>query len=415
VPPRRVVLNGQHEGTARRPSAPEGGRPRLPRVRRIVYLTSAVVFFDTLFFVALTPLLPHYAVALGLGKAGAGVLSAAYPAGCLLGAIPSGMVAARAGVKPTVLVGLTVVGLCTVLFGFGDRVWELDLARFCQGIASAFSWTGTLAWLVAVSPPGRRGALIGQAFATAVAGALFGPVLGGVASVAGTGWTFGSVGVASFGLVAWAALTPSERPVRPQGVSALFRALGDRRIVLGCWFVVLPSLLFGLVSVLGPLRLSVLGFGAIAIGATFLCSAAFEAANNLFVGRVADRHGPLLPIRVGLAVSIACAAVLPWPRERFVLAAVIVVSELAFGTFFAPSMTLLTHLSEERGLDYGYTFAIISLAWAPGQAIGAAGGGALAHATADAYPYLILAGACALTLAAVQRGAAPRRAPRSRS
>ena len=50
-------------------------------------------------------------------------------------------------------------------------------------------------------------------------------------------------------------------------------------------------------------------------------------------------------------------------------------------------MTLLTHLSEEVGLDYGYTFALISLAWAPGQTIGAAGGGALAHATSDAVPY----------------------------
>ena len=55
-------------------------------------------------------------------------------------------------------------------------------------------------------------------------------------------------------------------------------------------------------------------------------------------------------------------------------------------------MTLLTQLSEARGLDYGYTFALISLAWAPGQALGAAGGGALAHATSNTVPYLVLAG-----------------------
>ena len=30
-------------------------------------------------------------------------------------------------------------------------------------------------------------------------------------------------------------------------------------------------------------------------------------------------------------------------------------------------MTLLTHAAEERGLDYGYAFALINLAWAPGQ------------------------------------------------
>lgn len=376
-------------------------------MRRVLYFTSAVVFFDTLFFAALTPLLPHYAHTLSLGKGGAGVLSAAYPAGALLGSIPSGIVAARFGVKRTVLVGLTIVAICTILFGIGNQAWELDLTRFCQGVASAFSWTGALAWLVAASPPNRRGALIGQAFATAIAGALFGPVLGGIASVTGTRWTFGAVGLASFALVVWAALMPSQLPEKPQGISALGRAMTDRRVLGGCWFVVLPSLLFGVVSVLGPLRLSLLGFGAIAIGATFLCSAAIEGLNNVFVGRIADRWGAMLPIRGGLAAAIVVSAILPLAHERFVLAVLIVCAELTFGTLFTPAMTLLTQISEEVGLDYGYTFALISLAWAPGQTIGAAGGGALSHATSDAVPYLILSGACVVTLAALW----PRRRP----
>src|SRR5713101_6651651 len=114
-------------------------------MRRLLYLTGAIVLVDTLFFAALTPLLPHYARSLGLA----------------------------------------------------NTAWELDLARFCQGIASSFSWTRALAWLVAAAPPGRRGRLIGQAFAAAVGGALLGPVLGGIASVAGTRWTFGVVAAAS--------------------------------------------------------------------------------------------------------------------------------------------------------------------------------------------------------------------------
>jgi MFS family permease len=372
-------------------------------VRRLLLLTSAVVFFDTLFFAVLTPLLPHYADALGLGKAGAGVLSAAYPAGALAGAIPSGVVAARAGVKPTLIVGLSAVAVCTVLFGIADAPWQLDLARFLQGLASAFSWTGALAWLVAASPPGRRGALIGSAFATAVAGALFGPVLGGVASLAGIGWTFGVVGVASLSLVAWAAVMPAARPDSPQPVSTLAQAFRDRKMLGAFWFVVLPALLFGTVSVLAPLRLAALGFGSLAISAVFVVTAAFEAGNNIFVGRASDRYGPLLPIRIGLAASIAVAAIYPWPDHRYALAVVVVCGGLAFGTFFTPGMTLLTHLSEERGLDYGYTFALVNLAWAPGQTIGAAGGGALAHATRDAVPYLALSGICAVTLVGLLR------------
>ena len=372
-------------------------------MRRILLLASTVVFFDTLFYAALTPLLPHYTHELALGKAGAGVLAAAYPAGALVGAIPSGVVAARAGVKRTVVVGLTAVAACTVLFGVGDQAWQLDIARFVQGIASAFSWTGALAWLVAAAPAGRRGSLIGTAFGAAVGGALFGPVLGGVASLAGTRWTFGFVGVASLGLVAFAAATAASAPEEPQPLRVLLTSLVDRRVLAGVWFVLLPALLFGTLGVLAPLRLSHLGFGAVAIGPVFLCSAAFESVMNVLVGRASDRYGTGRLILGGLVASAVVALLLPWPTHAALLAPLVVLAGLSFGSLFTPGMTLLTHLSEGRGLDYGYTFALVNLAWAPGQTLGAAGGGALANATADAVSYLVVAGVCALTLAAAWR------------
>jgi MFS family permease len=372
-------------------------------VRRILLLASTVVFFDTLFYAALTPLLPHYAHELALGKTGAGVLAAAYPAGALAGAVPSGVVAARAGVKRTVLVGLTAVAACTVVFGIGDEAWQLDTARFVQGVASAFTWTGALAWLVAAAPAGRPGSHIWTAFGAPVGGAHVGPVLGGVASLAGTGWTFGTVGVASPGLVAYAAVTPASAPDEPQPLRVLFAALADRRLLAGVWFVLLPALLFGALGVLAPLRLSRLGFGAVAIGAVFLCSAGLESVMNLLLGRASDRHGTAPLILAGLLASTVVAALLPWPRHAALLAPLVVLAGLAFGSLFTPGMTLLTHLSEGRGLDYGYTFALVNLAWAPGQTLGSAGGGALANATADAVSYLVVAGVCALTLAAAWR------------
>jgi MFS family permease len=372
-------------------------------MHRLLIFTSAVVFVDTLFYAALTPLLPHYVHTLHISKTGAGILSAAYPAGTFFGAVPSGIVAARAGVKPTVIAGMSTVAICTIVFGLGDHAWQLDTARFLQGFAAAFSWTGALAWLVAGSPIDRRGSLIGRAFATSVAGALFGPVLGGIASVLSVGWTFGAVGIAALALVGFALLMPGQRRESPQGPDVLVRAVGDHRVQLAAWFVVLPALLFGALTVLAPLRLSQLGFGSVAIGAVFLCSAAVEGANNVLVGHAIDRRGPTGSLLYGLAGSALVAALLPWPDDRFLLATLVVCGGLAFGTFFTPGMTLLSHLSEERGVDQGYTFALVSLAWAPGQTLGAAGGGALAHATTDAVTYLLLAGICTLTLARLWR------------
>ena len=68
-------------------------------------------------------------------------------------------------------------------------------------------------------------------------------------------------------------------------------------------------------------------------------------------------------------------------------------------------MTLLTNTAEHRGLDYGYAFALINLAWAPGQAGGSAISGAVAEATSDAVPYLVLCLIAALTLAGLWRSA----------
>jgi hypothetical protein len=64
---------------------------------------------------------------------------------------------------------------------------------------------------------------------------------------------------------------------------------------------------------------------------------------------------------------------------------------------------MVTDEAELFGLDYGYAFALVNVAWAPGQAGGAAIGGALAAATSDAVPYLALAAICLATFFSVFR------------
>jgi len=372
-------------------------------VRRLLLLVGAIVFVDTMFFAALAPLLPHYTHTLGLSKAGAGVLAAMYPAGALVAGIPSGIAAARLGVKPTVLIGLTLLAATTVAFGLSSSAWALDTARFVQGVSSGFSWTGGLAWLVAAAPPGRRGQLIGAAFGVAIAGSMFGPVLGGVASYTGTGPAFGTVGALALVLAAAAWATPSAAPTDPQPLRMLFRALTRPKIRVGVWLTLLPGLLFGTLTVLAPLRLSQLGWGAAAVAATYAVSSGVEAAWAPVLGHIADRYGRFLPVRAALVGSAIVAVLLPWPRNAWLLALVVVCGGVAFGSFWTPALSMVTDEAERFGLDYGYAFALVNIAWAPGQAGGSAIGGALASATSDAVPYLGLAGLCVLTLIALAR------------
>ena len=370
-------------------------------MRRLLLLVGATIFVDTMFFAALTPLLPRYADELDLSKAGVGILAAAYPAGALAGGIPGGVSAARYGVKPVVVAGLLLMVVTTTAFGFAENIVVLDLARFAQGFASSLTWTASLAWLVSQAPPRQRGLLIGTAMSAAIVGALFGPVLGGVASLIGIEVAFSAVAVLGLVLAVWAALMPAPRAERAQPLSTLWAAARDRAVLGSIWFVTLPALLFSTMNVLVPLRLDVLGMGALGISAVFLISAAVEAVLNPVAGRVSDKRGRLLPIRAGLAASAVATALLPWPDSRWVLAAVVVLAGMAFGVFWTPAMSHLADLAERRGLDYAYGFALVNMAWAPGQVVGAALGGGLARATSDAVPYLLLTGACVLSLAAL--------------
>jgi MFS family permease len=372
-------------------------------VRKLLLLVGGIVFVDTMFFVALTPLLPEYAEEFGLSKAGAGVLSAAYPAGALVGGIPGGLATARIGARATAIAGLVVIAVTTFVFATADSLWLLDGSRFVQGLGSALAWTAGLTWLVSEAPATRRGQLIGSAMAAAIVGALFGPVLGGVAALVGAPIAFGAAGLAALGLAVWSALTPAPPPAEQQRLGALLTALRSRRIALGVWLVALPALFFGTLSVLAPLRLEELGVGAVAIGALWLGTAALEAGANPIVGRISDRVGRFRPMRVSVFAGALVAVFLPWPGNAYLLGALVVVAGVSFGSFWTPAMAFLSDEAERRGLEYAWAFAVVNLAWAPGQALGSSGSGALAHLTSDAVPYLLLSAGCLLTFALLWR------------
>jgi len=371
-------------------------------VRRLLLLASAIVFVDTVFYAAITPLLPRYVEEFDLSKTAAGVLGGAYAAGTFVGALPGGWLAGRLGVRPTVLTGLALMSVSSVAFAFAQSVAVLDAARFVQGIGGAFSWAGAMGWLIGAAPADRRGTLIGTAMGAAIVGALFGPVLGALAAWAGPEPVFSAVAVVGAGLAAWALRTPAAAPVRSR-LRDLLPAVRDRRIAGAMWIVTLPGLLFGAIGVLGPLRLDELGAGATIIAAAFLLAAALEAAVAPIVGRVSDRRGRLLPATVGVGAAGLVVALLPWPDATWLLFALIVLTSPAVGMLWAPAMALLADGAAEHRIEQGLAFALMNLAWAIGQTAGSAGSARLADAAGDEVPYLLLAAVCACTLAVLVR------------
>lgn len=371
--------------------------------RRLVLVISAVVFVDTMFYAVIAPLLPTLARELHLSKLSAGVMTASYPVGTLVGSLPGGMLAARAGPKPTVAAGLALLAGSTIAFALLHDAVALDCARFVEGLGGAFSWAGGLAWIVAETSTERRGALIGRALGAAVGGSLFGPVIGTLANAIGRRGAFSVVVLIALLLIAATSRLPSSHVDAEQGLGKLRTALQSRSVTRAMWLVSLPAIVAGSLDVLAPLRLHRLGAGAVAVGVTFLLAAAAEASITPAVGSLSDRRGRLFPVRIGLGLTTGLLLCFSLPASALGLAVLVVAIAGALGAFWAPAMAMLSDSAERHGLDHGLAAALMNLAWASGQILGSGAGGAVAHAAGDALPMAIVGGLCVCTLVTTER------------
>jgi MFS family permease len=376
-------------------------------MRRLLVIASTMVLFDVAFYSAIAPLLPDYVDELGLSKAGAGILSAAYAAGTLIASLPAGLFASRVGPRRTVLGGLGLLGLSSLVFGFGHSIALLDAARFSQGVAGALIWSGALTWLITTAPPERRGSVIGTALGTAVAGALIGPALGALAAEVGTEVVFGAVLAiaAVFAVLAWR--TPESAPPERQTLAEVRAAMTARPVLTATAFVAAPSLMFGAIEVLVPLRIDELGGGHALIAGAFIVGAAIEAALAPISGRYSDRVGRRTPFVAGLAIAALGMAGIGVAQGVGVVIVALQLASFGAGLCFTPALTMLAETSQSGPLQEGLAAGLSNMAWATGQVVGGIVGGAVAGLAGYAAPSVAVAVVLLLTAAYALRTALP--------
>lgn len=361
-------------------------------MRRLIAVASLTIFVEVAFFEAITPLLADYRNRLDLTEGDAGILVGSYAVGSVLASLPAGFAASRIGPRRVIVGGLVVFGSSGAAFGLADPFGLLVVTRFLQGAAGAALWAGALTWMINSVPQERRGAVIGIALGTAVAGALFGPVIGALASEIGTEIVFSGVFALSAVLLAVTLTIPDVTVRGASSLAGVARAIRSSRVLWSAGMVIVPSLMFGAVAVLVPLRIDDLGGSNLLVAAGFGGGAAIEASLSPLVGRYSDRHGRFLPYAVGTAIGGAAILLVPATSIPLVIGA-LAGTAVAAGMSFAPAAARLADAADAVQLHQGYATGLSNMAWAIGQVLGAVLGGVVAELTGGPLVPSILVGA----------------------
>ena len=117
------------------------------RARPVIGLgvfVGAVFLAESAFYSVVPPLVPDLVAAAHMTTTEVGVLVAAYPAGVMIAAIPAIALVDRCGVRITTSVGLGLLTIATLAFGWTSTSVVLDAARFVQGMGGAVAWAAAL-------------------------------------------------------------------------------------------------------------------------------------------------------------------------------------------------------------------------------------------------------------------------------
>lgn len=282
----------------------------MEEARRTLLILSIVVFLVLLGISIITPSLPLYGESLGASDFLVGLIVGAYAGARVVMDIPAGFLGDRRGHKPTMTLGLLLIGFSSLGAGLAFNVWVLMAVRVIEGVGSALYTTSSVAVLAIGSPADRRGRYMSTYTGALLLGAVVGPAVGGWAAGFDLRWPFYLYAICAFvGLVLQYLFLPKG------GLGTLRRTYGPaapRR-----WLQLMtPSFLLVNLGVMGaffargafftifPLfALAKFGWDTVLVGLLFTVSAFASLVAIFPSGRWADRRGRKLPFTLGLVAS----------------------------------------------------------------------------------------------------------------
>lgn len=337
-------------------------------------VVALAVFTDMLIYGLIVPILPSYAVSLGISQTEIGLLFSSYAITLLLATPIFGALSDKIGRRSPMLWGLFGLAGATLLFAFAKSFWVLLAARGLQGIAAAITWTSGLALLADLYPPQERGKAMGIALSGQAAGTLLGPTLGGLLYQLG-GYQLPfliATGMALLDGLLRFFLLQDKNHHKSENVLSSFSILGNRELMIVIGVVVIGAAVPSILQPTLPLHLqNDLNISPGIIGLLFAVPTIAYGLATPLIGLLSSRIGYLKAITMGLvmiAISLPLSAL---PNQIWILACSLALLGISMGMVLAPCLPQLADISQKgKANSYGVTFAIYNTAYSIGMMIG---------------------------------------------
>lgn len=307
------------------PSVPHVGiRATLsdPAVRVII----PIVFVVMLGFGIVVPILPLFARSFGVGYGATGLLISVFAFTRLVVGPLVGPLVDRFGERLSAAVGVTIVGVSSLLTGLAPTFPLVVTFRGAGGAGSALLFTALTSYLMKTVPKDRMGRTLGLFYGSFNLGVIAGAPLGGVIAehfgLASPLFFYAALLFVAGGMYMWLVRNPA-RAVRgsgqEQGAPSGMKHLLRRRAFLTTIFLnfsylwMIGAVFDTLVPLFGQ---DGLGMSPGAIGAIFSVALATELAVLYPAGSAADRLGRrpvVIPSMAALAVLVATLGLAPTP------------------------------------------------------------------------------------------------------
>jgi MFS family permease len=330
-----------------------------------VSLVSLVVMMGS---TMVTPSLTLYAKQdLGANEFLVGAVIAGFALGRLIFDIPAGFLADRLGLSSTMILGLGILFVASLLAGFASSYWVLLCARVLEGIGSSIYVSAAIAFVLLSSDTATRGRNIGGYQSILMLGPIIGPVIGAPIA-AFLGYNAPYFAFAAMILVAaiiisifsqWRKFNIEEVQAHDHGNreasmsvylnTAAIATFGFAFLRSGVYTTGMPLFAYG------SLNLSVFDIGIILTMASLA-----NLVSSFFSGRLTQMYGMQRPLFAAILISGLLVAIIPLSTSMIYLLVIITLIGITSG-FFGQSIAWAAEQIEEKIKRNGKTNGNVAL------------------------------------------------------